>query len=224
MEKQEAIRSDIAVFPELFSGVLTFEEFVMQEPIPLTTIHEAIFEFLCGKKDVAVFGAHAVNAYVSEPRMTQDIDLVSPNAKTISRELRDYLSGRFHIALRIREVSSRRGYRLYQIRKNGNRHLAVLRIVETLPTIRHIGKIQVIAPADLIAGKVISYYQRRGKPKSGTDWRDLAMLLLVFPELKCDPGPITEKLQAAGVGPDILNTWRELADQKIQPEDENDDF
>ncbi len=44
--------------------------------------------------------------------------------------------------------------------------------------------------------KVISYHQRRGKPKSGTDWQDLTMLL-TFPELKRDSGsvPVVERLQ-----------------------------
>jgi len=40
------------------------------------------------------------------------------------------------------------------------------------------------------ASKVIAYQQRRGQPKSGTDWRDLALLLLTFPDLKRDAGPV----------------------------------
>ena len=220
----EIVISDADMPPVLNSGILTFREFIMNEPLPLTAIHEAIFEFLHAREDVAVFGAHAVNAYVSEPRMTQDIDLISLRAETLSQELRDYLSTRFRIAVRVREVSSGKGFRLYQIQKSGNRHLADVRNVGKLPETRCIRQIQVIAPADLIAGKVISCLQRRGKPKSGTDWRDVAMLLLTFPELKCDPGPVTEKLQAAGVEPDVLNFWRELANRNIQADDEDDDF
>jgi hypothetical protein len=64
----------------LNAGVLTFKEFVMREPLPLATIHEAVLEFLRGRDDVVVFGATAVNAYVAEARMTQDIDLMSPRA------------------------------------------------------------------------------------------------------------------------------------------------
>ncbi|MCP4105929.1 MAG: nucleotidyl transferase AbiEii/AbiGii toxin family protein [Desulfobacteraceae bacterium] len=216
MEREQITISDTV----LNSGILTFREFIMNEPLPLAAIHEAIFEFLQGRTDVAVFGAHAVNYYVSEPRMTQDIDMISPNAETLSQELQNYLNRRFHIAVRVRKVSSGKGYRLYQVRKSGNRHLADVRIVEKLPETQLIGQIKVIAPADLIAGKVISYFQRRGKPKSGTDWRDLAMLLLTFPELKCDPGPVTEKLQTMGA--DIMDVWRELLHQNIQPENEDD--
>jgi len=39
------------------SGVLTLREFIMHEPLPLAVIHDAVFEFLRGRDDVAVFGA-----------------------------------------------------------------------------------------------------------------------------------------------------------------------
>ena len=60
----------------LNADVLTFQEFVMHEALPLSKIHQAVFEFLQGREDVVLFGAHAVNAYVSELRMTQDVDLL----------------------------------------------------------------------------------------------------------------------------------------------------
>lgn len=63
----------------------------MREPLPLAAVHEAVLEFLRGRNDVVVFGAMAVNAYVSEPRMTQDIDLMSSRAADLAEELRDYL-------------------------------------------------------------------------------------------------------------------------------------
>src|SRR2546430_2690827 len=88
----------------LNAGVLTFQEFVMHEPLPLASIHEAVLEFLRGRDDVVVFGATAVNAYVSEPRMTQDIDLMSTRAAELAEEIREYLSERFHIAVRIRVI------------------------------------------------------------------------------------------------------------------------
>ncbi|HEX6384048.1 MAG TPA: nucleotidyl transferase AbiEii/AbiGii toxin family protein [Anaerolineae bacterium] len=156
----------------------------MREQLPLASIQNAVLEFLGGRDDIVLFGAQAVNAYVVEPRMTQDIDLLSPRASEIAQELRNYLSDRFHIAVHVREVGDGRGYRLYQVQKPNNRHLVDIRQVETLPETQEIAGVQVMAPADLIASKVISYYQRQGKPKSGTDWRDLAMLLLAFPELK----------------------------------------
>ena len=60
----------------------------MREPLPLATIHEALLDFLRGRKDAVLFGAIAVNAYVSEPRMTQDIDLLSTDAKNLADEYR----------------------------------------------------------------------------------------------------------------------------------------
>src|SRR6185295_9891307 len=117
----------------LNAGVLTFQEFAMREPLPLATLHEAVLEFLRGRDDVVVFGATAVNAYVGEPRMTQDIDLMSTRAVDLAEELRTHLSELFHIAVRVRTVGEDKGYRLFQMQKSGNRHLVDVRPVERLP-------------------------------------------------------------------------------------------
>jgi hypothetical protein len=206
------------------AGALTFQEFAMRETLPLATVQNAVLEFLRGRDDAVVFGAQAVNAYVQEPRMTQDIDILSFRAAELAQELRDYLRKRFHIAVRVRQIGKGRGHRLYQIRKSGNRHLVDVRPVEKLPSTRRIAQVLVIAPAELIASKVIAYAQRRDKPKSGTDWRDLAMLLLTFPELKRDSGPVADHLRAAGADPTVLRTWKELVAQEIQPANEDDEF
>jgi len=161
----------------------------MREPLPLATVHEAVLEFVRGRDDVVVFGATAVNAYVSEPRMTQDIDLMSTRATELAEELRSFLGERFHIAIRVRVIGDGKGYRVFQIRKEGNRHLVDLRPVATLPQAELIDGVRVVTAAELIARKVISLHSRRGQPKSGTDWRDLALLLLTFPELKIESAP-----------------------------------
>ena len=206
------------------TGTLTFREFMMREPLPLATIQNAVLEFLRQRDDAVVFGAQAVNAYVDEPRMTQDIDLLSTRAAELAQELREHLAQKFHAAIRVREIGEGRGYRLFQVQKSGNRHLVDIRPVATLPPAQRIEDVLVIAPADLIAGKVIAYHQRRGKPKSGTDWRDLAMLLLKFPELKSEQGFVADRLQASGATAEILAVWKELAAQEIQPEDDLDEF
>jgi hypothetical protein len=205
-------------------GALTLREFMAREPLPLATIQDAVLEFLRGRDDAALFGAQAVNAYVDEPRMTQDVDVLSPRARELARELRLYLSARFHIAVRVREVGHGRGFRLFQIRKPHNRHLVDLRQVQMLPPTRKVGGLRAVAPAELIAQKVIAFHRRRGRPKSGTDWRDLACLLLAFPELKKDRGAVRGCLEAAGVGPDVLAAWRDLATAEILPEDEREEF
>ena len=196
----------------------------MGETLPLATIHNAVLEFLRGRDDAVLFGAQAVNAYVSEPRMTQDIDLLSFRAAELAQELCDHLSRQFHIAVRVRQVGKGQGYRLYQVQKSGNRHLVDVRSVETLPPAQRIAQVLVVSPPELIAYKVIAYSNRRGQPKSGTDWRDLAMLLLAFPELKRDTGPVADRLHAAGAGPELLAIWQELVVQEISPADEDDEF
>lgn len=196
----------------------------MHESLPLATIQQAVLEFLRNRDDVAVFGAQAVNAYVAEPRMTQDIDLLSTRAYQFAEELRHHLAQQFHIAVRVRQVAEGRGLRLFQVRKSGNRHLVDVRAIERLPNTRRIADVLVIAPADLIASKVISFHQRRGKPKSGTDWRDLAMLLITFPELKHEYGLVAEQLQVAGAVPEVFAVWSDLVTQELQFEDEDDEF
>lgn len=195
----------------------------MREPLPLATIHEAVLEFLRGRDDVVVFGATAVNAYVDEPRMTQDIDLMSTRARELAEELRVHLSERFHIAVRSRVIGEGKGYRLFQMQKTGNRHLVDLRPVASLPESQTIEDIRVVTPPELIAHKVISYNARRGNPKAGTDWRDLAMLLLTFPELKNESGVVSEKLRLLTASEEVMNEWRDLVAQKISfPEDDTE--
>jgi hypothetical protein len=206
------------------AGSFTFQEFMMSETLPLATIQEAVLEFLRGRDDVVVFGAQAVNAYVSEPRMSQDIDLLSTRAKELSEELRAYLGNKFLIAVRVREVADGRGYRIYQIQKSGNRHLVDIRLVSNLPPSRRIAEVLVASPEELIALKTIAYHQRRGQPKSGTDWRDLAMLLLAFPELKQNEGLVAKRLKAEGARDDVMNLWHELVKQEFQSSDEDDEF
>jgi hypothetical protein len=206
------------------AGVLTFQEFAMREPLPLAEIHEAVLDFLQGRDDVALFGAQAVNAYVAEPRMTQDVDLLSTRAGELAEELREHLSQKFHIALRVREVAAGKIFRVYQVRGEGNRHLIDLRFVDEMPKTLRIEDVLVLSPPELIASKVVSYHSRRGKPKAGTGWRDLAMLLLKFPELKTKIGEVSEILRERAATQEVREVWRELVATEIQLEDENDDL
>jgi hypothetical protein len=212
------------IYAMLNAGVLTFREFVMREPLPLATIHEAVLDFLRGRDDVVVFGATAVNAYVSEPRMTQDIDLMSTRAPELAEELREHLSERFHIAVRVREVRGGKGYRLFQMQNTGNRHLVDVRAVKSLPNSRTVDDIHVLPPPELIASKVCSYHSRKGQPKGFSDMRDLAILFLTFPELKSESGPVSAALKTLGATAEEMNTWRELVAQEIRPTNDDDKF
>jgi hypothetical protein len=208
----------------LNAGVLTFKEFAMREPLPLATIHEAVLEFLRGRDDVVVFGATAVNAYVDEPRMTQDIDLMSTRAMGLAEELREYLSERFHIAVRVRTVREGKGYRLFQMQRASNRHLVDVRPVDSLPQSQTVEGVLVLAPTQLIAQKVISFHSRQGQPKGFSDMRDLAVLFLTFPEMKTESGVVSDALKALGATAEEMNTWCELVAQELIAPNDDDEF
>lgn len=165
----------------------------------------------------------AVNAYVDEPRMSQDIDLISTRANELAEEVREYLSERFRIAVRVRVIGAGKGYRLFQIQKPRNRHLVDVRTTESLPHAERIEDVLVMSPPELIAHKVVAYHSRRGQPKAGTDWRDLAMLLLTFPELKKEEGAVTKALKSIGTKDNVMQTWRELVAQElVEPENDGE--
>lgn len=159
--------------------------------------------------------------YVSEPRMTQDVDLLSTRAAELADELKDFLSDKFHIAVRVRKVADGKGFRIYQIRNEGNRHLISLRSVSEFSATETLENIRILSPLELIASKVVSFHSRQAKPKAGTDWRDLGFLLLRFPELK---EKVSENLRAKNVGEAVLETWAEIARQDFQFEDEDEDL
>src|SRR5437763_11758441 len=94
-------------------------EILMKEPLPLTAIQTAVVDFLRGRADAVLFGAHAVNVYTSETRMSDDVDVQSTRAPELAEELKTYLHDRFHVAVRTREIAGGRGYRLYQARAEG---------------------------------------------------------------------------------------------------------
>ncbi len=155
--------------------------------------------------------------------MTQDVDLLSTRADELAEELKDFLSGKFHIAVRVPEIKEK-GFRVYQVRKEGNRHLADVRIVNEFPKTLTIENIRVLSPAELIASKVISFQSRYGKAKSWTDRRDLTLLLLRFPELKTETGEVEEILRREEANETILKFWNEIVEQDLQIEDEDSDL
>ena len=65
---------------------------------------------------------------------------------------------------------------------------------------------------------------RAGKPKAFTDRRDLAMLLLKFPELKRESSAVRERLIAADADETILKSWREIVAEEIKPTEDDDEF
>jgi hypothetical protein len=200
-------------------GSLSLREFAMREPLPLATIHDAVLEFLRNREEAALFGAQAVNAYVDESRMTQDVDILSTRAKALAEEIRKALSDRFHIAALVRAVADGKWFRIFQLRKPKNRHLVDVRQIDPLPPTQIIAEVRVLTPEELIAQKVIAYGSRLGQPKSGTDWRDLTILLLTFPKLKTETGPVLDRLKASGADTAALDEWHRLVSLDIHSDD-----
>ncbi|MDZ7360726.1 MAG: hypothetical protein ONB46_08375 [candidate division KSB1 bacterium] len=191
-------------------------DFKTREKFPRDMILTAVREFLRGREDAVVFSGHAVNAYAKEQRATQEMDLLSTRAAKLATELRDYLNRRFRLFLLIRRLNKGEGRRIYQATQSGNHVLIDLRPVSELPAARRISQVLFMEPAELIASKVIAYHQRRDKPKAKIDRCDLTKLLLAFPEFKREAGPVTERLQAAGVDQAVFEVWKELVAQELK--------
>lgn len=196
----------------------------MREPLPLATIHDAVLDFLRDRDDAVLYGAQAVNAYVRVSRLTQDVDIASTRAKELAEELRKFLNKRFHIAVRVRSVREGMTYRIYQVKKPDNRHLIDIRPVDELPPSQLVKKVLVVTPPELIAGKVAAWVRRRTKPKAGTDWRDVAELLLTFPKLKTEQGPVMERLNAMNAEDAVIAGWKEIVAQRIDRPEEDEPF
>jgi hypothetical protein len=71
---------------------------------------------------------------------------------------------------------------------------------------------------ELIARKVLALHRRRGQPKAGTDWRDLATLLLKFPDLKTEKGEVHDRLLALQADTEELARWNAVVRERIEPE------
>jgi hypothetical protein len=203
-------------------GSITLREFAMREQVPLASIQEEILESLRNRADAVLFGAQAVNAYVDEARMTQDVDILSTRAAELADELRDRLADKFRIAVRVRVVAQGQGFRVYQLREPKNRHLADVLQVSMLPPAQPIAEVLVPTPEVLLAQKVIALTAREGQPKADTDRRDIKMLLLALPDLKHTYGAVRKELEALEADRRSLEIWEALATSEIAPE--TDDY
>ncbi len=202
-------------------GPLTFQEFARREPVPLARIHDALLEFLEDREDAVLIGLHAVNAYVDTPQMTDDFEIVSTSAKELAEELRAYLSERFAFTVRVRPVRGGAGYRLYQKRQPENRHLVELRLVERLPPAQRVEDVLVLSPPDLVADTVMSMVAGQHTPNGMMHWAETHGMLLAFPKLKSEEGPVAERLRAAKAPPEVLAAWKQLVIEEMLPDDED---
>lgn len=190
----------------------------MPREVALADLQREVFRFLAGRGDAVVFGAQAVNAYVSEPRMTSDVDILSTKAAGLAEELRCHLGAAFRIAVRVRRIGTK-GFRIYKLGRPKNKHLVDIRQVDRFPAVRRLESgITIVAPADLVAMKVIALAARAGKEKGLTDRVDLHRLLRRFPRLRAD-GRVGQILTSGVVQPSDINrllaTWERERMEKL---------
>jgi hypothetical protein len=138
-----------------------------------------------------------VNQYVSDPRMTQDVDLLCADPEVVAASLAQRLGELFHIATRVWELRPGKACRVFQIRSEGNRHLADLRLIE--------------------------FALRRLAPKGATDLADLRRMLLAHPELRQEEGAVAHCIRVVGGGDDELQQWRALLAEPIVTDEESDE-
>jgi hypothetical protein len=203
----------------LTDGPLTLREYMTHEEIPLATVFREVLTWLAGRSDAVLFGAHAVNAYCEVERMTQDVDVLGTNAATLAEAIRHHLADCFHIAVRVRSLSDG-ALRVYQVREPRNRHLVDVRQIDRLPEWRELGGVRVLAPAELVARKVVAMTARRAQPKGATDLADVQRMLLTFPELKTGEGAVAERLRALGATASAMHAWLEMVEREIEPDED----
>lgn len=203
---------------------LTFKEFLIREQHPLAMIHDCVLTFLEGRDDCVLFGAQAVNLYVDEVRMTEDIDLYSNHAEALAESIRAEINDRFHIAVRVRSIKEGAGFWIYQLQGEQNRHLVDVRQIDLLPPSTRVQNISVLKPAELVAEKIIAFESRKLRPKAGSDWRDILSLLLRFPKLKTMEGDVSAALQRRNASQAIMDSWKNIVSMSIISDEDDADL
>jgi hypothetical protein len=203
--------------------MLTAAEYHMRETLPIFRIQEAIFEFCRGQPDIAIFGAHAVNLYVADARMTQDVDILCLNPAAVAAALARRLGELFQVTVRVREFRPGLSYRVFQLRAEGNRHLADTRLAEfPLTDVVEQDGIRYVGLALLTALKVMALVRRKLAPKGATDLADVRRILLGHPELRQDEGDVAMAIRLAGGVDAELRQWRALLAEPAVTDEETD--
>jgi hypothetical protein len=204
---------------------VSFREMARHEELPLALVYHEVRDAIAGRTDIVLFGAHAVNAYCEPDRGTQDVDLMTTDARALAQELRDRIGRKFHAAVRIRVIEEGRSYVVYQLRKGEkNRKLVDVRQEDILPGVVVDGGVQVVEPATLIAMKVASMVERASRPKGMTDAADTYRLLHAFPALKERRGLVEDQLRRLQASDRILDVWRGLVEAPTPIDLEDEDW
>lgn len=204
--------------------MMTALEYLMGEPLPLHRVQEAIIDFCRGRRDVVVYGAQAVNLHVAEPRMSQDVDILTPRPREVAQALAERLHDEFGVAVRVREVKPDTGFRVYQQRREGSRHLADVRLseIDLSDTVERDGVLFASLPL-LVAMKVHAWSRRRLAPKGGTDIADLRRLLLARPDLRHDDAQVLESIEKIGGDEATRAAWQEVLSAPVVSDEDVDE-
>ncbi len=211
-------------------GALIFREFATREPLPLARVHDAVLESLRGRDDAVLYGVHAVNAYVDESRMTDDVDIASTAPAALAEEVAGFLRQRFAIQTSITSVKAKTrivGYRVDQERHPTARHLVDVRVESKLPPARRIKGVLVLEPCELICEKLILSLRKTRTADEALHMADLKRLLLRFPRLKRAQGNVRDRLCEmikTGKPRALLAAWEKLAAETISSDDDESKF
>lgn len=202
----------------IFDAPITAQEYLMHERVSLGQIFQMVFDLLRNRPNTVVYGSQALNAYVKPPRMTEDIDIFTDDARVLAEEICRAIHGTFHVAVRIRRAKNGVGLRIYtrvrasksnQTSKDNRRHLIDVRPTEDPPPSRIIGGVAFVEPGVLAAMKVLSANDRGRRPEGLQDIVDLKRLLARFPALRAGD-VVVQHLHAFGASAVALELWARL--------------
>ena len=155
---------------------MTVREYLNKTEVTVETIQREVLDFISGRQDIVVIGAWGVNMHASlnDQRHTNDIDVVTVNAREIANLIASHLHQRLGIAARIREC--KHVFRVYRKLNGRTQHLVDILGSKTLPDHCSIGGIMVATVASLIKMKEFSEKQRSDPRKKLLDQADLISL------------------------------------------------
>lgn len=142
----------------------------------LENVQKFLLNYIFGRKDIVLFGAHAVNVYVDteDIRYTSDIDLLSVEPKELASEIAEAIKEKFNIKVKI--VNERFFYSIWD--KTNKRKLADITFTSELPAFIKVNGIQVLTLQQLIEKKKAAIAcPSRKTNKRFQDQADLYLLL-----------------------------------------------
>lgn len=205
-------------------GSLSFQEFIAKEPHPIWVVQDVIFEALENRVDVVMTGSHAVNAYVDEARWAEDVDVLARDTKAVAQQLADYIEARLPMELEVTHAVKRDALIVRQANRDRGRRFVHVHEVAEFPAYRVIQGVRVLEPAITVAHKMLTLARRWSSATAGIDRRDVAYMLLAFPEFKNMEGPVSDAFAELEASPKTMELWKEIVEAPLLPEDDDEGY